>query len=221
MGNPNVKWYQIDKLIKDLIWDDLVEASKYAKGSMLDIGCGKSPYRRLFENNIESYTGLDPRSSVADIKQDFYKAKIKPNSYDTVLSTQVLEHVPEPEEFIRKVYRILKKKGIVIITVPFVGSLHEEPYDYFRYTPYSLTYLFSKIGFKIVYIKGQGNWLAAIATDLIFYLESSFNRFGFKYPKRILQLIIQTFGYISLKLPPRFTKPDLSPINYILVAEKK
>lgn len=221
MSNKLISYLSPDKIIKDFLWDDLVEASKYANGSLIDIGCGKKPYKPIFEGKVSMHIGIDKYSPEADIKRDFLNSHFPKNSYDTALCTQVLEHTPEPMLFLKKINSLLKKKGILILTVPFTGSLHEIPDDYYRYTIYSLRYLLKKTNFEIIYIKEQGNWPLSISQDIIFYLESTLNRYFLRYPKKIIQLLIQIIGRLISRLPTRFTKPEMSPINYIIVARKK
>lgn len=220
MSHPKVSILSPDKLIKDHQWDRITEASKFAHGKLFDVGCGEKPYKSIFARKVTKYVGIDKHGNVADIKKDFLEAVISDRSYDTVLCTQVLEHTPEPQKFLNKIYRILRKDGILILTVPFTGSLHEEPNDFFRYTQFGLRYLLEKAGFEVVYIKAEGNWISAIAQDQIFYLESTYNRFFLKYPKRLLQFMIQMYARAASHLPDRITKPEKSHINYIAVAKK-
>jgi ubiquinone/menaquinone biosynthesis C-methylase UbiE len=221
MSNKNVSFFSPDKLIKDFQWDDLVKASKFAKGKLLDIGCGTMPYKSIFISKVTKYIGIDKNNSAADIKGDFLNIKLLDNSFNTILCTQVLEHTYDPIQFLEKIHTILKKNGILILTVPFMGSLHETPNDYYRYTEYALKYLLKQAKFQIIYIHGQGNWISAIGQEYIFYLESTFNRFLLKYPKRVLQLAVQLIVRAFSQLPSRYTKPDRCPINYIVVARKK
>lgn len=220
MSHPNVSQFSPDKLVKDLQWDAITEASEFAHGKLLDVGCGEKPYKSILAWKVTKYVGIDKHGSTVDIKKDFLTAAVLDKSYDTILCTQVLEHTPEPQKFLNKIYRILRKDGVLILTVPFTGSLHEEPHDYFRFTKYGLAYLLEKAGFKIVYIKAKGNWISAIAQDKIFYMESTFNRFLLKYPKRIIQFCIQISARVLSHLPDRCTKPEKSHINYIAVAKK-
>lgn len=219
MSNKNVSIFSPDKLIKDFQWDDLTQASRYAKGKLLDIGCGKMPYKAIFLPKVTKYVGVD-KNDRADIKGDFLSLKIADNSFDTALCTQVLEHTHDPNGFLNKIHRILKKRGILILTVPFMGSLHEIPNDYYRYTQFALEYMLKKAKFHVIYIHGQGNWISALGQEYIFYLESTYNRYLLKYPKRLLQVFVQLFIRLFSHMPSRFTKPDRCPINYIVVAER-
>ena len=220
MNNPNASFFSPDKIIKDLQWECLSSAVKYSKGELLDVGCGRMPYKSLFLHKVKTYTGIDKYSPIADIKKDFYTAKILKGSYDTVLCTQVLEHVPDPQTFLKKINSVLKKNGILILTVPFSGYLHEVPRDYYRYTKFALAYMMKKTNFKIIYIKQEGNWLSSMGLELISYLEPTFNRFLLKYPKRFIQLLILLFIKATLHWPERLAKSEYSTINYIVLAKK-
>lgn len=221
MANKNVSWLSPDKLIKDLQWDYLSKASRFAYGKLLDVGCGTMPYKAIFTPRVSKYIGIDKYNCDADIKKDFLKATIFDKSYDTVLCTQVLEHTPEPHKFLEKINRVLKKNGVLIATVPFTGYLHEVPNDYYRYTKYGLHYMLKKANFRIVYIKAEGNWIASIGQEIISYLEPTYNRFLLKYPKQLFQLGILLLIKAFSNLPERFIKSRYSVINYIIVAKKK
>lgn len=221
MPNNNVSWLSPDKIIKDLQWDYLSKSAKFSHGKLLDIGCGQMPYRAIFLPHVKQYIGMDKRGEDADIKKDFLKTIIPSKSYDTVLCTQVLEHTPEPQKLLVKIHKILTKNGILILTVPFTGYLHEVPNDYYRFTKFGLQYMLSKANFKTIYIKSEGNWISSIGQEIISYLEPTYNRFLLKYPKRLLQLFIFLLIKVFSHLPKRFTKSEYSTINYVVVAKKK
>jgi len=76
--------------------------------------------------------------------------------FDTVLLSDVLEHIPTPEFTCREIARVLKPGGKLIMNVPFFSWLHEEPYDFHRYTEYALTRLMSISGMDVVSIDRLG-----------------------------------------------------------------
>jgi SAM-dependent methyltransferase len=220
MVNPNVSIFSPDKIIKDLQWDSLLKASRFAHGKLLDVGCGKMPYKSIFLSKVSQYIGIDKNGSGVDIKSDFLKTKILANSFDTVLCTQVLEHTPDPRKLLIKIYKILKRNGVLILTAPFTGYLHEVPHDYYRYSIHGLRYLIKNAKFRIVYIRAEGNWISSIGQEIISYLEPTYNRFLLKFPKRLIQLFILLFIKALSHLPERFIKSEYSTINYIVVAKK-
>ena len=77
----------------------------------------------------------------------------KDETFDVVLCTEVMEHVPEPQMMLDEIYRVLKPGRTLIFTTPFLVPLHEQPYDFFRYTPLALRYMLEKSGYDIIIIK--------------------------------------------------------------------
>jgi SAM-dependent methyltransferase len=76
-----------------------------------------------------------------------------------VVSFQVIEHLPEPITFLGECLRILKPGGHLFLTVPFMWHIHEEPYDYFRYTKFGLRHILEKCGFiDIAIVENTGFW---------------------------------------------------------------
>lgn len=215
--NLRTSWFSPDKLEKDSILDSLIEARKYAKGRLLDVGCGTMPYKPLFEGKVDEYIGLDKYSG--EIRGSALKMPVPDNSFDTVLSTQVLEHVSDPQQMMNEIYRVLKKNGYAILTLPLFWCLHEEPHDYFRYTKYGLKHLAKNSGLKVVYIKDRGNWAITIGQLISIFLEPTINRYLLKYPKRLLQTIIMFICLLLSKLYI-FNKNSQAPLGYCIVLRK-
>lgn len=151
-------------------------------GELLDIGCGKMPYKKfIFENSaITNYVGLDIEDALiyeATIKPDFtWDGRTMPfndNSFDCAFGTEVLEHCPEPEIVLKEVVRVLKPNGFFFFTVPFLWNLHEVPHDEYRYTPFSLERHFKNSGFGEIQIKSTGGWHAALAQMLGLWVRRS------------------------------------------------
>lgn len=152
------------------------------KGELLDIGCGKMPYKKyiLEHSEVEKYVGLDIESALVydnDVAPDFtWDGIIMPfedSSFDCAFGTEVLEHCPEPEIVLKEVYRVLKPGGVFFFTVPFLWNLHEVPHDEYRYTPFSLERHLRNSGFSEIKIKATGGWHAAMAQMLGLWVRRS------------------------------------------------
>ena len=85
---------------------------------------------------------------------------------DTVVCTEVLEHVPNPEDVLTEAYRLLKPGGKLIVSIPFMMKVHANPYDYQRYTSTKLHNLLTEIGFRQLNIQPLGLYFTILA-DLI------------------------------------------------------
>jgi SAM-dependent methyltransferase len=126
---------------------------KYSE-QWLDVGCGTRPYEYLFPEGV--YVGVDVEESGrgTELKSPdyFYDGKTLPfpdDCFDGVISTEVLEHVPDPQLYLHEAARVLKPGGSLILSVPFVFGEHESPFDFFRFSQFGLTKLLTKSGFII------------------------------------------------------------------------
>lgn len=128
-----------------------------ARGDLVDIGCGLRPYQSLFAPHIGRYIGIDypptgsDRTQIdATIYADSTHLPLRDRCADTVLTTQVLEHVPEPLRMLREAHRVLRPGGKLIMTAPFVWGEHETPQDFYRYTSYGLRYLLGRASLRVL-----------------------------------------------------------------------
>lgn len=119
---------------------------------VLDAGAGEAPYRPLFAHC--RYVTQDWPSSVhtgaatADVVGDLHDLEVTDCSFDFVLCTEVLEHVADPARVCAELHRVLRPGGGILVTVPFVGELHEEPYDYRRFTSHGIEATLTDAGFE-------------------------------------------------------------------------
>ena len=135
-------------------------ALAHARGDLLDVGAGHVPYRRYVEEHVNVYHTLDREKRIEEIDfvsdaQDM-RSVILDDRYDVVLLLEVLEHVPNPSKVVAEIYRILKPGGTLILSVPHLSRLHEEPYDFYRYTKYGLTHLLEVANFQQIEVKPCG-----------------------------------------------------------------
>jgi SAM-dependent methyltransferase len=118
-------------------------------GTVLDYGCGGSPYRPLFK--ADNYL----RGDYVDCGDlDFLigpdgKVPLSDNSCDAVVSTQVLEHVLSPHTYLSEALRVLRPGGKLVLTTHGVWEDHGCPYDFRRWTYDGLRRDIEEVGFEV------------------------------------------------------------------------
>ncbi len=197
-------------------------------GELLDIGCGNKPYKHKLEPLVTKYVGCDIVQSserCVDVVSPANNIPLDSETFDTVLSTQTIEHVEDHQGLVNEAYRLLRSGGKFILSGPLYWPLHEEPYDFFRFTRYGFEYVLKKAGFEIVSIEANGGkWsVAGQAFMHALYPDIYFMK-GFK--GRMLRRLIKRIGgpaglnNFFLKLDKK-SGPDVSnTMNYVIVAQK-
>jgi len=122
----------------------------------LDFGCGNMPYRPLFEHAGIEYVGADRSDNeMATTRVDSSGSVDSPDgAYDVVLSTQVLEHVPSPLEYLDECHRLLKPGGRLILSTHGYWPYHPDPTDFWRWTGEGLKKLIGDSGLTILDFDG-------------------------------------------------------------------
>lgn len=144
------------------------------RGRLLDIGCGAGQFLALAQASGFETAGLDfnpdyvSRAKGAGIKNvqamdyaEFFRNYA--SGYDIVTLFDVLEHMPEPADFLGRIKRALRPEGYLAITVPngdrpllLKGNREGfdfPPYHFTRWTPSSLKFVLGRLGFKIIRVK--------------------------------------------------------------------
>jgi SAM-dependent methyltransferase len=129
-----------------------------ASGRTLDIGASTSPYSHLFPHRI----ALDVRNAPGvQVIGDAQRLGIRSSCMDTVLCTEVLEHLPDPQRGLDEMLRVLKPGGRLLLTTRFIFPLHDTPHDYFRFTKYGLGHLLRR--FEIVELVEEADTFHTLA----------------------------------------------------------
>ena len=205
--------------------------------TVLDVGAGPAPYRSTFSHclykahdfaqepsTIGKYTKLDYVSDITNIP-------VPSNSFDVILCTEVLEHVPEPIQAIKEFARILNSRGILLVTAPLGSLLHQEPYHFYGgYTPYWYKKVLSEAGFLEIAIETNGGFFSFFAQEALRFsalLDPRRTwRFGWRYiPLGILWLV--TLPFLRIIFPWTASSLDAlgidrsATVGYHIVAKKE
>jgi len=176
----------------DLQWSVLERSLRavapQARGRLLDVGCGDKAYEPWFRPYVQSYIGVEHAATFArtaagarggpDVIYGGATMPFRDGSFDTVLSVQVLEHTPHPAALMAEMRRVLAPGGMLILTAPFQFRLHEQPHDYFRYSPHGLRQLCDDVGLEVFEVLPQGSLWTVIGHKLNSYLALRVARIG-------------------------------------------
>ena len=187
--------------LKSLVRRFSVELS----GVCLDVGCGSMPYKQFF-NQCESYVGLEYESDIAkkSFSPDFFYDGVtfpfESDSFDSLVSFEVMEHVDDIEVFFSEIVRVLKPGGKMIVSVPFCWMEHEKPNDYRRYTKIGLERYLEKKGFEVELSRKTTGALYSTLANFVIVLRSKL-RGIFSYLADILilplTLALHIVGFIE------------------------
>lgn len=160
--------------IRKFLFQAIKQNSHFLTGRLMDFGCGSKPYKSLF--NVEEYLGVDYYNEGHPHENEqidvFYDGKTLPfpdNYFDSVLCSEVFEHIFNLDEILKEINRVMKPGSQIMITCPFVWNEHEIPYDFARYTRFALQDMLNKNGFEILHFEKAGNFITTITQLWILY----------------------------------------------------
>ena len=209
----------------------IVSQCKLAHGVLLDVGCGQKPYEKLFAKYTDHYIGMEYsatagyRGNSAEVYGDAAAIPLSAGSVDTILCTEVLEHVPDPDRVISEIARVLRPGGIAICTAPFFYPVHDR-FDFFRYSPDGVATIMQRHGFEVqevMPLSGSGVTLAIMFN--LFWFDIGFMWTRWLYPiglvlRPLLLLLaccVNAGGWIFEKLIPS----SQMSFNHLTIARRR
>lgn len=146
--------------------------ARHARGRLLDLGCGKAPLYGTYAPRVDHVLRVDWGESMhgnaqVDVLHDLTKPlPFEDEQFDTIIFSDVLEHLPEPENSFADLTRVLARNGVIIMNTPFFYLIHEEPHDYYRYTQFALRKFADDQGLEVVELKPLGG-APEVCVDII------------------------------------------------------
>jgi SAM-dependent methyltransferase len=213
------------RLHADLVarWYDL-HIRQFVRGRLLDLGCGKIPLFEAYRRYITASVCVDwgnslHRNAHLDMECDLtQRLPFADGEFDTIILSDVLEHIPEPGQLWHEMARVLAPHGRVLMNVPFLYWLHEEPHDYYRYTEHALQRFATAANLRVTHLTAIGGAPEVLADML------AKNIVAVAWIGRPMAVVVQS---IAGALASTRLGRDLSartarrfPLGYAVVAEK-
>lgn len=216
-------------IIRRGLYFNIKELSYNLTGKLMDYGCGSKPYERLF--SVTNYIGIDMINSAYEKQSDkidyFLKEGKIPfdnNHFDSVLCTEVLEHVFNIDETLTEINRVLKPGGKILITIPFIWEEHEMPYDFARYSSLGIESILHRHNFEIQEHRKVGSSTETISQlkvmEIHYWLIRNITNI---FLRKKLGLILMSYFNIKTLIISRFrsnNNPNLYLNNVILAVKK-
>lgn len=213
------------------LYSALVRLAPAAHGTLLDVGCGSRPYTALFAPYVTRHIGVDVPTSIhsnnaVDVMGTALRLPLQSGSCNTVLATEVMEHVSDPRGMLTEIHRVLAPGGVLILSVPLHEPLHELPYDYYRYTDAALQYLLTEQGFHVERIERRGGPVTVVTYLFCAFLYRAYGADG--YPGRMRMRLLAgppivalcaLLQMIAAGLDP-LVRDDFDTLGFVVLARK-
>lgn len=206
--------------------------ARHAHGRVLDIGCGDRNLGKRLPEGCD-YLGIDFPPTVAmgypgrpDVFADAHDLPFMATSMDTVAALDVLEHLITPERALSEAWRVLRPRGCLIVQIPFLYPLHDEPHDFGRWTAHGLLESFGRNGFAIKELTYHGQPVeTACALLSIGIAKAMIDAVARRHPTALLLplaplaiVIVNILGWTGSVLLPA---SDMMPMGYRIVGIKR
>lgn len=150
---------------------------------VLDVGAGSCPYRPLFahcEYQTQDFTQLkeDQLRNGAygqiDYVCDATSIPVDDGSFDAILCTEMLEHVPDPVRVIGEFHRILRPGGRLMLTAPLGSGIHQAPHHYYGgFTPFWYRRFLAEAGFSAIHVEPNAGFFKLFSQESLRFLSLS------------------------------------------------
>ena len=195
---------------------------RFVRGHVIDLGAGESPFAEIVRPQSTRYDTLDTscdRQAVTFVADIQNMPEVDSEQYDTALCLQVLEHVPEPAAALRECSRVLRPGGMLILSVPHLSRLHDEPHDYYRYTCHGLAHLAAQAGFVVQEMHPYGSVCSFLGHQLsTLVLLVVWGIPGLREAARIMNCLLLVWPCWLLDRTPFVNR--FAPLGYLAVFAK-
>jgi SAM-dependent methyltransferase len=183
---------------------------------VLDYGCGVVAYRHFFPADVR-YAAADlPGNPHANLLlNEDGTVPAESGGFDAVMSTQVLEHVPDPALYLAECFRVLRPGGRMLLSTHGTFVYHPDPDDYWRWTCAGLQKAVRDAGFEVVKFEGV---IGGLPTGLQLVQDSIYWKLP-RFLRAPLALVMQAMIGLADRVHSEGSRA-LNAQVFALVAEK-
>lgn len=198
---------------------------------VLDVGSGDNALYKMLESRnwvcrLDYPVTNQHYAQLPDVFADACNMPIANNSVDVVLILEVLEHVKNPADVCAEIARVLRHRGKLYLSMPFLYPIHDAPHDYQRLTIHGLRYLLNQYDFVVLQEKQHGNsFLVVLQLFNLALLELVWRLLAIN---KIFGILVGLIAYPAMILANLLAIPllnlkslDAACLGYFIVAEKK
>jgi SAM-dependent methyltransferase len=217
------------------LWLSQILSKVPARHTLLDVGAGQLKNKSLcthlsytsqdFCQHQGSASGCEAGIQVShwdtsriDLVSDITEIPAADRSFDAVLCSEVLEHVPDPISALSEMGRLLKDDGLLILTAPFSSCVHMAPhYFYSGFSRYWYEYHLPRFGFEILELTPNGDWFDALNQEAsrIGGIQKKLGRLSWPFAY-IAACVIKCYIWLQASRQPS----DLSCFGWHCLAKK-
>ena len=173
----------IDREMRDL-------AAKLPEAALvLDAGAGEGQYAPHFSR--QRYLGVDLgigdeawNYRNLDVLANLEQLPFRDGTFAAALNVVTLEHVKNPKQVVRELFRVLASGGELLLVAPQEWEVHQAPHDYWRYTRYGLRLLLENAGFHVVHVHPAGGFFRVLSRRVLYALTF------FRWPWKLLAALL-------------------------------
>ena len=153
-----------DYLIRFFVTHVFTQLELSSNTILLDLGCGNQPYKSIYGRYVNQAVSVDVehRDAPLTLLSDSQFLPFSNNSFDIILFSEVIEHIPDYKMALNEISRVLSPGGYLIITWPFNYSMHELPCDYLRITEFGMQMVLEQNGLQISQLFRRGNMMTLL-----------------------------------------------------------
>jgi SAM-dependent methyltransferase len=173
-------------------------------GDILDAGAGRVPLYHSYRDRSTSVTCVDVtvpsgQTDHLDKQADLNAAwPFEDDSFDTILMSDVLEHLWNPTEALAEATRVLRAGGVLILNTPFAYPIHESPHDYFRYTEFALKKIGQDAGLHVQHVEPIGGPII-VTLDTILKMTARVPGIGYPTVRIVTFILLQLMSISSVR----------------------